>query len=70
MRRGRTISVRLRLRRPRTGARSTRTIRVRVPRDAPTGARTLRVTGTSADEGSDPAEGGGDDLVVLVRGRA
>jgi hypothetical protein len=65
VRRGRTIRVRLHLRRTGTGARSTRTIRLRVPRDAPAGERTLRLRGTPADEGADPEAEDGGDLVVL-----
>jgi hypothetical protein len=65
VRRGRRISVRLRLRRTRTGATSTRTIRLRVPRDAKAGDRELRILGSPADEGRDPASDTGEDLVVL-----
>ncbi|MDP2709835.1 MAG: hypothetical protein Q8O56_01330 [Solirubrobacteraceae bacterium] len=65
VRRGSTIAVRLQLRRTGTGARSTRTVRLRVPADAPSGLRTLRIRGTSADTGSDPSQGGGDDLSVV-----
>ncbi len=68
-RRGRTIRVRLNLRRSGTGVVSTRTIRLRIPRDAPTGRRTLRLSGTSLDVGSNPGEEG-SDLVVLFEEEA
>jgi hypothetical protein len=59
-RRGRTIHVRLRLRRTGSGVTTLRTIAVRVPRSLHRGPRTLRLTGTPADVGTDPNQDGGD----------
>ena len=64
-RRGRTITLRLKLRRTGTGTMSTRTVRMTVPRDAPTGLRALTLTGTPADAGGNPDEEGGDLSVVF-----
>ena len=64
-RRGSTITLRLKLRRTGTGARTTRTVRMRVPLDAPTGLRALTLTGTPADAGGNPDEEGGDLSIVF-----
>jgi hypothetical protein len=69
VRRGQRMRVRLRLRRTGSGATTTRTLRLRVPYTAPTGLRTLRLTGTPADSGSDPNQGGGD-LSLIFEGDA
>ncbi|MDQ3675333.1 MAG: hypothetical protein M3401_00795 [Actinomycetota bacterium] len=55
-RRGRKVTLRLRLRHVRTGRRTTRKIRIRIPSSVRPGRRTLRVTGTPGDIGSDPFE--------------
>lgn len=60
VRRGRTIRVRVRLRRV-DGPAATRTIRVRVPRGMPAGPRELVLTGAAADAG-----GGGEDALEEV----
>lgn len=62
-RRGRTVALRLSLRRTVTGVRFTRTIRLRIPRDTRPGQRTIKLTGTDADAGSSPEGDGG--LTVL-----
>lgn len=61
-RRGRKLTVRLRLRHLRAGRRTTRKIRIRVPRSLRPGRRTLRLTGTPGDVGSDPL---GDVLSIV-----
>lgn len=53
-RRGKKVTVRLRLRHVRTGKLTTRKIRIRIPRSARPGRRTLRLVGTSGDVGADP----------------
>jgi hypothetical protein len=60
VRRGRTVRVRVRLRRV-DGPAQTRTIRVRVPRGMPAGPRELVLTGTAADAG-----GGGEDALEQI----
>lgn len=65
VRRGRTATVRLRLRLVGTGKLATRTIRVRIPRGMGTGARVLRLEGTPGDVGADPF---GEDAFALVFG--
>jgi hypothetical protein len=60
VRRGRTIRVRVRLRRV-DGPAATRTVRVRVPRGMPRGTRELVLTGAAADAG-----GGGEDALEQV----
>jgi len=60
VRRGRTIRVRLRLRRV-DGPAETRTVRVRIPRGVPRGVRELVFTGAAADAG-----GGGEDAMEEV----
>ena len=56
VRRGRTIALRLQLRRTGTGVRFTRTIRLRIPIDVLPGSRTIKLSGTDADAGMDPSE--------------
>jgi len=56
VRRGRKMTVRLRLRHVSSGRRSTRTVRLRVPRSVRPGRRTLRLRGTPGDLGGDPFE--------------
>jgi hypothetical protein len=53
-RRGKKVTVRLRLRHLRTGRVTTRKIRIHVPRSARPGRRTLRLFGTPGDVGGDP----------------
>lgn len=53
-RRGRKVTLRLRLRHVRTGRMTTRKIRLRIPRSAKPGRRTLRLNGSPGDVGSDP----------------
>ncbi len=60
VRRGRTVRVRVRLRRV-DGPAETRRIRVRVPRGMPAGTRELVLTGAAADAG-----GGGEDALEQV----
>ena len=62
-RRGRKITVRLRLRHLRTGRRSTRRIRIRVPRSVRPGRRMLRLTGTPGDFGDGPFGGSAFSIV-------
>jgi hypothetical protein len=62
-RRGRAVTVRLHLRRTRTGVTSTRTIRVLVPSDTAIGSASLRLAGTPADIGRDPDDPGDLDVV-------
>jgi hypothetical protein len=63
VRRGRKVELRLHLRRAATGVRLTRTIRLRIPRDAALGSRAIKLSGTDADVGSNPDDGG--DLSVI-----
>jgi hypothetical protein len=63
VRRGRKVELRLHLRRAATGVRFTRTIRLRIPRDAAVGSRAIKLSGTDADVGSNPDDGG--DLSVI-----
>jgi hypothetical protein len=67
VRRGRTIRVRLLLRRTGSGAMTVRTLAMRVPLAMPKGPRTLRLVGTPADTGSDPDEGG-EHLAFIFEG--
>jgi hypothetical protein len=53
-RRGRTVKIKLALRRTITGVRFTKTIRLHIPRDVQPGPHTIKLTGTDADPGSDP----------------
>ncbi|MDX6690047.1 MAG: hypothetical protein QOG15_1504 [Solirubrobacteraceae bacterium] len=55
-RRGKRMTVRLRLRHLRTGRRTTRDIRIRVPRSVRAGRRTLRLFGAPGDVGADPLD--------------
>lgn len=63
VKRGRMVKIKLALRRTQTGVRFTRTIRFRVPAGTAPGRRIIRLTGTDADEGSNPNDD--SDLSIL-----
>ncbi|MGH2839946.1 MAG: hypothetical protein ACRDKY_03875 [Solirubrobacteraceae bacterium] len=62
-RRGKRVTLRVRLRHVATGRRSTLRLRMRVPRAMKPGRRTLRLTGTPGDLGGDPFEEGSLSIV-------
>ena len=63
VKRGRKVEIKLALRRTQTGVRFTRTIRFRIPAGTTPGERIIRLTGTDAEEGSNPDDD--SDLSIL-----
>ncbi len=63
VKRGRKVKLKLALRRTQTGVRFTRTISFRIPAGTRPGTRIIRLTGTDADEGSNPDDD--SDISIL-----